>query len=137
LADEKGQPAKHTITPPTAYVIENTTDYTNQAEVSLGNSYDVPRQLDFDRLRSLVSSKAGELEDHIWALREDPGYFSDVFDDYKPHSCDYFKSADCNVNAILKEPPHDMTGIVLHCLITDLYLALFYWHECLRLVEHL
>ncbi|KAI4931004.1 uncharacterized protein J4E92_004838 [Alternaria infectoria] len=135
LADEKGQSEKYPITSPMACVIENTANYTNRAELSLLTPYGVPRQLNFDRLRSLVSSKVGELEDHIWALREDPGYFSEVFHDYKSHRGEYMKSADGNVNSILKEPPHEMTGLILRHLITDPYLALFYWHECLRLVE--
>ena len=118
-------------------MIENTTDYTNQVEVSLVNPYGVLRQLDFHRLPSLVSSKVGELEDHIWSLQEDPGYFSEVFDDYRSHRCDYMKSADGNVNAVLKEPPHEMIGVVLRYLIKDPYLALFYCHELFRLVEHL
>lgn len=33
------------------------------------------------------------------------------------HGCDYMKSADGKVNAILKEPPHEMIGLVLQHLI--------------------
>ena len=99
--------------------------------------YTVPIRLDLGRLRVLVDAKVGELEDHIWALREDPGYFHEVFDDNKAHRMEYLKSTDGNVNAILKEPPHAMIGSLIRNLIIDAYLPLYYWHECLRLVKHL
>ncbi|KAI8932983.1 hypothetical protein NX059_010451 [Plenodomus lindquistii] len=37
--------------------------------------YHVPRAMEFDALLNLVEAKRSESEDHMWALREDPGYF--------------------------------------------------------------
>lgn len=42
--------------------------------LSEGRQYQVPHAMDFDALRDLVEAKRGDCEDHIWALREDPGY---------------------------------------------------------------
>ena len=113
------------------------TDHKSRAEVSLMTPYGVPGQLSFDRLRCVISSKVGELEDHIWALREDPGYFSEVFNDYKTHRSEYIPSLDGNVSAIMKEQPYAIYGLILRNLITDPYYALSYWHECLRLLDRL
>ncbi|MCJ1396137.1 hypothetical protein MMC18_009026 [Xylographa bjoerkii] len=40
--------------------------------------YRVPAHLDISRLQAIVAAKRSAAEDHIWALREDPGYFSDI-----------------------------------------------------------
>jgi hypothetical protein len=37
-----------------------------------------PVNMDLARLASLISAKKSAAEDHIWALREDPGYFADT-----------------------------------------------------------
>ena len=137
LADKKGQPERHPITPPIACLGDKSTNYINRAEVSLMAPYGNHRQLDFDRLRSLVSSKVCELEDHVWALREDPGYFTEISNDYKAHRSEYVQSTDGNAAAILKQPPHVMTGAILRELVLGAYLPLFYWQECLRLVTAL
>lgn len=53
--------------------------------------YRLPAKLDFDRLISLLSARASSAEDHIWALREDPGYFSEHVYDMKEHDPEIIK----------------------------------------------
>lgn len=53
--------------------------------------YRVPAKLDFDRLILLLSARASAAEDHIWALREDPGYFSEHVHDMKEHDPEIIK----------------------------------------------
>ncbi|KAG6360887.1 hypothetical protein INS49_011955 [Diaporthe citri] len=53
--------------------------------------YRVPAKLDFDRLISLLSARASAAEDHMWALREDPGYFSEHVHDMKEHDPEIIK----------------------------------------------
>ncbi|KAI4656274.1 hypothetical protein J4E93_000993 [Alternaria ventricosa] len=137
LADEKGRPEGYPIIPPVACAVDKSTNYANQAEVSLMTPYGNPRQLDFDRLRSLVSSKVSELEDHAWALREDPGYFTEIFNDYKAHRSEFIQSTERNVAGILEQPPHVMTGAIIREVVLGAYLPLFYWQKCLRLVTSL
>jgi len=137
LSDETTRMGGYPVIQPPQALIDSTTNHTSRAEVSLMAPYTVPSRLDLGRLRVLVDAKVGELEDHIWALREDPGYFREVFDDNKAHRMEYLKSTDGNVNAILKEPPHAMVASLVRNLIIDAYLPLCYWHECLRLVKHL
>jgi hypothetical protein len=40
--------------------------------------YRVTALLDIGSLRALVLAHRNEAEDHIWLLREDPGYFAEV-----------------------------------------------------------
>jgi hypothetical protein len=47
--------------------------------------YRVPRHLDFNALQGLISTKLSEAEDHIWQLREDPGYFAENIKDEIEH----------------------------------------------------
>lgn len=55
--------------------------------------YRVPAKLDFDRVISLLSARASAAGDHIWALREDPGYFSERVYDMKEHDPEIVKDA--------------------------------------------
>lgn len=47
--------------------------------------YRVPAHLNFKNLQALVAGKRSAAMDHIWAIREDPGYFADVIGDYSEH----------------------------------------------------
>lgn len=47
--------------------------------------YRLPAQLNFARLKALVSAKRSAAEDHVRSLREDPGYFSDIVGDSSEH----------------------------------------------------
>ncbi|KAK4140966.1 uncharacterized protein C8A04DRAFT_31512 [Dichotomopilus funicola] len=47
--------------------------------------YRRPGSLDFGRIESLLAARASACEDDIWALREDPGYFSDQMLIYREH----------------------------------------------------
>lgn len=53
--------------------------------------YRVPAKLDFDRLILLLSARVSAAEDHMWALREDPGYFSEHVFDMKEHDPEIIK----------------------------------------------
>ncbi|KAI1083125.1 hypothetical protein F5B20DRAFT_528684 [Whalleya microplaca] len=47
--------------------------------------YKVPADLDLDRLEAVVEAKLADAEDHIWSLREDPGYFAKALNEGKEH----------------------------------------------------
>ncbi|KAF9880965.1 hypothetical protein CkaCkLH20_01115 [Colletotrichum karsti] len=55
------------------------------AVTALEGPYRLPAKLDLSRLQSIVKSKLSEAEDHVWALREDPGYFSSTLKEWKQH----------------------------------------------------
>lgn len=47
--------------------------------------YRLPMNLNLDRLKSMLAAKLEDAEDHLWALREDPGYFGAQLADAKEH----------------------------------------------------
>lgn len=47
--------------------------------------YRFPDEIDFDRMEPLLAAKVAAVEDHIWSLREDPGYFVDELLNAKDH----------------------------------------------------
>ena len=47
--------------------------------------YRVPADLNLERLESIIEARLSSAEDHVWALREDPGYFEFVLREYKTH----------------------------------------------------
>jgi len=55
--------------------LDNNSETITVASLAEEGPYHVPRAMDFDVLLNLVEAKRGESEDHMWALREDPGYF--------------------------------------------------------------
>lgn len=55
------------------------------ATTNLEAIYSSPGQMDLHRLQLLVTSKANEEEDKLWAMREDPGRFSECLEDYVAH----------------------------------------------------
>jgi hypothetical protein len=60
-------------------------EWTSVAAVFAEAPYHIPVQLNFSRLQTLVNAKRNEAEDHIYALREDPGYFGDFVKENSEH----------------------------------------------------
>ncbi|KAH8764833.1 hypothetical protein F5883DRAFT_421407 [Diaporthe sp. PMI_573] len=59
------------------------------AGTNLEAMYSSPGQMDLRRLQLLVTAKANEEEDKLWALREDPSRFSEGLKDYIAHRPEY------------------------------------------------
>ncbi|KAF9329977.1 hypothetical protein BG006_007034 [Podila minutissima] len=55
------------------------------ADISAITPYSMPAKLDLGRLRDLIAAKRSAAEDHMWSLREDPGYFADTILEMKEH----------------------------------------------------
>lgn len=53
--------------------------------------YRIPAKLDFDRLILIFSARASAAKDHLLALREDPGYFSEYVHEMKEHCPEIIK----------------------------------------------
>lgn len=47
--------------------------------------YRVPAQLDLGKIESLLQAMVSAAKDHIWALREDPGYFAEQMFEIREH----------------------------------------------------
>lgn len=53
--------------------------------------YRVPAHMDLERMEVLLAARSSAAEDHLWSLREDPGYFSETLWDISEHRVELFK----------------------------------------------
>lgn len=67
--------------------------------------YRVPIQFDISRLQSLIHAKRAEAEDHIWSLREDPGYFQEYVSNWSDHLIENLLDIKGNRHPDLGKPP--------------------------------
>ncbi|KAJ5614194.1 hypothetical protein N7528_007848 [Penicillium herquei] len=101
--------------------------------------YRLPVELDLPSLKSLLSARASAAEDHIWALREDPDYFSTVLLEAKDHRPEFLKDLNGNEHPILASPGGARTlwSCVIRTFICDAYCTLEYFSELSLQAENL
>lgn len=83
--------------------------------------YRVPRQLDLDRIVSLLAAKRSEAADHLRSLREDPGYFHRHVKEVSEHRLEMLVDFNGLPNPDL-EPKHEVeywTRVLYDCTFTD------------------
>lgn len=68
-----------------------TTGFDSLAVMMAEEPYRVPAHLDLERMEALLSARTSAAEDHLWSLREDPGYFSETLWDISEHRAEMFK----------------------------------------------
>ena len=88
--------------------------------------YRVPVECDISRMQSLVNAKVEEAEDHIWALREDPGYFRACVHDWSEH--DPASLVDLNGKRFTDS---EFWNRILQFVVLDAYENLIKW-RCLQ-----
>lgn len=65
--------------------IKDEGDWHSLAAVAADAPYRLPAGLDIDSILTIIDGKRSASEDHLLALREDPGYFAGVVNDCKEH----------------------------------------------------
>lgn len=73
-------PLKSPVSP-----IPDTAGFASLAALAAEAPYRQPANLDFARLATLLAAKRDEAADHLWSLREDPGYFEAHMLECKEH----------------------------------------------------
>ncbi|KAF7590995.1 hypothetical protein BBP40_002189 [Aspergillus hancockii] len=92
--------------------------------------YRLPASLDLSRLRSIVAAKRSAAEDHIWALREDPGYFADVILDRREHRPELVPDRQGRPHYALKPfAAKDFWNKIINTVLSDAYFAFGLWDE--------
>ena len=72
--------------------------------------------IDFPKIRGYVENTLNKHKAHVWALREDPGYFVDTIREYAEH-CPINVPSDCNCHlARWKEHPEFNKGLIFGML---------------------
>jgi hypothetical protein len=114
---------------------ENTDSHRTLDIIAREAPYKIPAKLDYVRLCALVIAQKKQAEDHVWALREDPSYFSDWAQDYRQHRVELIPD--------LYGKPHpsstDQTlySRVLKLMLDDAHVCVFLWDEIARRITEL
>jgi hypothetical protein len=109
-------------------------DFRSMRAAAIEAPYRVAGRLDFARLRALVSARIGDLEDHTWTLREDPGYFAETWQSYKEHRVEDIRDSNGRRHPRAQLPLEVLLGHILRDVVINPYYSLYLWQHCLRLV---
>ncbi|OJJ37693.1 hypothetical protein ASPWEDRAFT_93070, partial [Aspergillus wentii DTO 134E9] len=104
--------------------------YRSAAALATEAPYVVPGQVDLVRLRELASARLSAAEDHFWALREDPGYFTDVLGDWTEHSSEMILDDRGKQHRDVTDPPrrHIFLSRALGHMVSNAYEDINLWH---------
>ncbi|KAM3541693.1 hypothetical protein ARSEF1564_005382 [Beauveria bassiana] len=98
----------------------------------------LPERLDLARLESLLEAKMLAVEDHAWALREDPAYFAHEFLEVRDHRQEMLKDTQGCVHPItnrLRE--HRLWTRITSTILIDSYMSLETFTELHRQAQQL
>ncbi|KDN64659.1 hypothetical protein CSUB01_04297 [Colletotrichum sublineola] len=100
--------------------------------------YRVPARLDVDRIESLLQAKASAAADHVWSLREDPGYFAEQLAEVSEHRQEMLKDTNGHLHPALKRgKEHLFLTRALRETVINSYLELEVFSELHRQAKEL
>ena len=111
-------------------------DFTSLNAIVREACYRVPTLEDLGRLETLVSACQNATEDHIWLLREDPGYFRESTLECKEHRPELLPGIRCK-QTHRNARNEVLWPRVLHSVATDCYIDLFMWNELRQRISEL
>ncbi|KAF1951014.1 hypothetical protein CC80DRAFT_528569 [Byssothecium circinans] len=90
-------------TQPAVTLAKDTVDgFDSLAIMASETPYRPPASMDLERLESVIQAKKSSVEDHVWALREDPEYFANSLPEYEQHRQELLKDSNGHVHPLLK-----------------------------------
>ena len=123
------------IQPDPGPVITDPTAWPTLATLRTEAPYRVPAHLDFQRLQAIITARFSAAKDHIWALREDPGYFASVVKDHSIHRLETLLDTHDREHPNLKKDI--FWDFVLRRTIVIAYADLFAWQGIYNQVTQL
>ncbi|KIW99134.1 uncharacterized protein Z519_00797 [Cladophialophora bantiana CBS 173.52] len=116
----------------------NVTGHASLAVMAAEAPYRLPSKLDLSRVSSLLSAITIAKEDHLWSLREDPGYFQQCLLDRSEHRLEMVADAQGKRNPILHPRHEDMFwSRVIVSAVSDCYIELEIFAALSRQAQHL
>lgn len=85
-------------------IVRDENEWPSLASITADAPYRVPAHVDFRRLQAIIAAKRSAAEDHIWALREDPGYFADFVGDWSEHRQEMLLDTNQKRHPVLDKP---------------------------------
>lgn len=106
-------------------IVASGTSYAQLSSVAAEAPYRLPAKLDTHRLLLLVEAKRAAAEDHVWDLREDPGYFASVAVDQAQHRQESL------LDVRGQRHPHDDDEVfwnrVIRTVVVEAYMSFLCW----------
>lgn len=100
------------------------------AAVAAMAPYRLPASLNLAHLQDLVAAKRSATEDHIWSLREDPGYFADFILDMKEHRQELLPDTQGRQHSLMRPYPNKIFwDRVAGGVISEAYFYLEIWDD--------
>jgi hypothetical protein len=113
-------------------------DITSLQIIALEAPYRVPAHLDFARLEAIASAERNGREDHLWALREDPGYFADAINQASEHRQEWLHDTRGHKHPTLNEPGRPLFwNRVLGNFVNESYFEFATFDEIVRQIKDL
>ncbi|SMQ50027.1 unnamed protein product [Zymoseptoria tritici ST99CH_3D1] len=108
--------------------VPRTTEWENVTTHALEASYKNPQKLNLERLKMLVGGRRSAAEDHVYSLKEDPGYFINHVREWREHSDRFDRGKDaCFCFSCAKD--------VAPRAVQDAFTALLVWDDIYRKLE--
>lgn len=109
---------------------EDATGFRNRAVMAAEAPYRPPASLDMSRASLLLSTRLSAAQDHIWALREDPGYFAEYIGEYKEHRQELIKDTNGESHPLFKLGREGIFWArVIGNVVGEVYLSHEVWTE--------
>ncbi|KAJ5728298.1 hypothetical protein N7493_004628 [Penicillium malachiteum] len=101
--------------------------------------YRVPSQLNLSLIESLLTARESAAENHLWALREDPGYFATSLLDIRDHRSETMKEIMGNDHPIQKSScgREVLWGRIIGFMVSKAYLEFEVFSELSRQARNL
>jgi hypothetical protein len=115
------------IRPEPPAIVGDPAEWPTLASIAAEAPYRVPAHLDFGRLRAVIFAKRSAAGDHIWGLREDPGYFADFVGDWSEHRQETLLDTNGKRHPAITDLKSTFWERVLGSVIADAYGALIIW----------
>jgi len=137
LCDLKQPSVMYPSQPPPSFLVPSLLDreWSSLSLTALQAPYRMPQSLDLGRLHQLVSAKCMEQEDHLWLLREDPGYFVACMKEWSEHRTEVVADQHGRVDPIVGQPR--FWGSVAHHRLAQSVDDMWFWNIPLAQLEDL
>ncbi|KAK7739032.1 hypothetical protein SLS53_005930 [Cytospora paraplurivora] len=100
--------------------------------------YRSPAQLDLKRIESLLAARASAAEDHLWSLREDPGYFAGMQHEIEEHRQELIKDTQGKAHPVFDRARKNIFWArVIGNLVVEAYLPVETFSELQRQAQEL
>lgn len=112
--------------------------YDSLAVMAAEAPYRVPARLDLERIQSLLAARTSAAEDHLWALREDPGYFAATQQDIEEHRQEMIKDTQGRAHPVFDKARRGVfRARVIGNVLAEAYLPLESFSELHRQARQL